>query len=162
MVSTVPGGTITEVLDWVGDDPARAQAALDAERDGANRSTLISQLESIAKEANMSEQTTTESAEETELAPGPEQPTEVELYPGDSGTLVGPVAVRDTDVEADDITVDVDVDQAIEAEQVESVQGIGGSNGAVLVINGNAYAFNAQMVGAVKQAVDRAVVGLAL
>ena len=41
----VPEGTATEVLDWVGDDPDRAQQALDAERAGKNRSTLISQLE---------------------------------------------------------------------------------------------------------------------
>jgi hypothetical protein len=152
-----PEGTIAEVLAWVGNDPERAQAALDAEYDGANRSTLITQLEAIAaKEASMSTEP------ETDEAPAPEPSVEIELYPGDSGTVVGPVSVRDADVEAEDITIDIDVDQAIDAEQVESVQGISATNGAVLVLNGTAYAFNAQMVGAIKQAVDQAVVGLAL
>lgn len=44
---TVPRGTMQDVLDWVGNDPGRAQEALDAERAGQNRSTLISQLEAI-------------------------------------------------------------------------------------------------------------------
>jgi hypothetical protein len=43
----VPSGTIDEVLGWVGDDHDRAQRALDAERAGQNRSTLITQLEAI-------------------------------------------------------------------------------------------------------------------
>lgn len=43
----VPQGTMQDVLNWVGDDPGRAQEALDAERAGQNRSTLISQLEAI-------------------------------------------------------------------------------------------------------------------
>jgi hypothetical protein len=43
--SDVPDGTINEVLDWVGDDPDKAQRALDVERTGQNRSSLISQLE---------------------------------------------------------------------------------------------------------------------
>jgi hypothetical protein len=41
----VPDGTISEVLDWVGDDSERAQRALDVERTGQNRSSLVSQLE---------------------------------------------------------------------------------------------------------------------
>jgi len=45
--SEVPDGTAQEVMGWVGDDPARAQAALDKERAGQNRSTLISQLEAV-------------------------------------------------------------------------------------------------------------------
>lgn len=43
----VPKGTVHEVLDWVGDDKDRAQAALDAEKEGAERVTLISALEEI-------------------------------------------------------------------------------------------------------------------
>lgn len=43
-----PDGTKDDVLDWVGDDPDRAQQALDAERDGQNRSTLIAELEKRA------------------------------------------------------------------------------------------------------------------
>jgi hypothetical protein len=41
----VPEGTVQEVLDWVGDDQARAQQALDAERQGPNRSSLTAELE---------------------------------------------------------------------------------------------------------------------
>lgn len=41
----VPDGTVNEVLDWVGDDSERAQRALDVERTGQNRSSLVSQLE---------------------------------------------------------------------------------------------------------------------
>lgn len=44
---TVPRGTVHEVLDWVGTDKARAQKALDAEKDGAERVTLISALEDV-------------------------------------------------------------------------------------------------------------------
>lgn len=43
----VPEGTANEIMDWVGDDPERAQRALDAETapGGRNRSTLIAKLE---------------------------------------------------------------------------------------------------------------------
>jgi hypothetical protein len=41
----VPQGTIADVQDWVGDDPDRAQQALDAERAGQNRATLVAWLE---------------------------------------------------------------------------------------------------------------------
>lgn len=40
--------TVDDVLAAVGDDPVKAQAALDAERDGKNRKTLITALERIA------------------------------------------------------------------------------------------------------------------
>jgi hypothetical protein len=43
--SDVPDGTIGEVLDWVGDDPDKADRALQVERTGQNRSSLISELE---------------------------------------------------------------------------------------------------------------------
>lgn len=42
-----PSGTVDEVLGWVGDDHERAQKALSAERDGPNRSSLITKLEAI-------------------------------------------------------------------------------------------------------------------
>jgi hypothetical protein len=42
-----PTGTVAEVLAWVGDDPRRAQLALEAEQAGQQRSTLIAQLERI-------------------------------------------------------------------------------------------------------------------
>lgn len=45
------GLTVAEVLDAVGDDPAKAAAALTAERDGKNRTSLIRALEAIASSA---------------------------------------------------------------------------------------------------------------
>lgn len=45
--SDVPSGTVREVLEWVGDDQDRAEQALAAEKEGAKRSTLISELEDI-------------------------------------------------------------------------------------------------------------------
>jgi hypothetical protein len=36
------------VLAWVGDDPARARAALEAERAGRQRTTLVAELERLA------------------------------------------------------------------------------------------------------------------
>jgi hypothetical protein len=44
----VPEGTRTQVLKWVGDDPERARRALQAEREGQQRSTLIAELERLA------------------------------------------------------------------------------------------------------------------
>ena len=43
----VPEGSVKEVLRWVGDDADKAKAAIDAEKKGDNRSTLISKLEAI-------------------------------------------------------------------------------------------------------------------
>lgn len=44
---SVPEGSIKEVLGWVGEDATRAQAALDAETAGENRTSLISKLNTI-------------------------------------------------------------------------------------------------------------------
>lgn len=41
----VPDGSVNEVLDWVGDDHERAQRALQVERSGQNRTTLVTELE---------------------------------------------------------------------------------------------------------------------
>lgn len=46
----VPAGTVGETLDWVGSDPDRAQKALDAEKSGHKRKTLITKLEEIIAE----------------------------------------------------------------------------------------------------------------
>lgn len=43
----VPEGSVKKVLDWVADDATKAQAALDAEIAGENRSSLISKLNAI-------------------------------------------------------------------------------------------------------------------
>lgn len=44
---TVPEGSVKEVLAWVGEDPTKAQAALDAETAGEGRKTLIKELNVI-------------------------------------------------------------------------------------------------------------------
>ena len=43
----VLSGTVVEVLAWVGGDKNRAQAALDTEKEGAERVTLIHALEDL-------------------------------------------------------------------------------------------------------------------
>lgn len=44
-----PGMSVPSALEWVGNDPARAQTALDAETapGGRNRATLIARLETV-------------------------------------------------------------------------------------------------------------------
>lgn len=46
----VPAGNMDVVLAWVGDDPARAEAAREAEREGKGRTTLIEALDKITAE----------------------------------------------------------------------------------------------------------------
>lgn len=46
--SEVPSGSADTVMAWVGDDPERARQALEAERAGQQRTTLIAKLEAIA------------------------------------------------------------------------------------------------------------------
>lgn len=41
---SVPDGSVAEVIAWVGDDDRRRQAALNAERAGKNRTTLLRAL----------------------------------------------------------------------------------------------------------------------
>ena len=41
---TVPSGTVDEILAWAGDDPARREAALEAEQAGKNRVSLVKAL----------------------------------------------------------------------------------------------------------------------
>jgi hypothetical protein len=43
-----PNGTISEILEWVGGSPERAQIALAAEEAGQNRKNLVRQLRNIA------------------------------------------------------------------------------------------------------------------
>jgi hypothetical protein len=174
---TVPEGTVQDVLDWVGDDPGRAQEALDAERVGQQRSTLISQLEAICprEDRTVTDTATATSADERlpaegdeeALAPGPEQPVDVIIDPAAEGTAVGPVHVRDADVEVEDVALnedpEVDAEESIpESIQVETMQAAGSHAGLLLVLNGQAFAFNDQMVATLKQVCDKAVAGLVL
>lgn len=46
-VDDVPTGTIDSILTWVGNDADKADRALEKEREGQNRSSLITQLEAI-------------------------------------------------------------------------------------------------------------------
>lgn len=46
-VEAAPEGSIKEVLAWVGTDATRAQTALDAEKAGEKRVSLISKLEAL-------------------------------------------------------------------------------------------------------------------
>ena len=111
--------------------------------------------------------------EDTGLAPGPEQPQEVEIRATDNGTVMFGVAVRDEDVDADvdeqflagrqgPAPEDRDEGEPITGDQVEFLTGAADGHGLVLVVNGAAFAFNKQMVGALKNIVDKTVVGLAL
>ena len=43
----VPAGNVSEVLDWVGEDQERAKLALEAEKAGHNRKTLVKQLKEL-------------------------------------------------------------------------------------------------------------------
>jgi hypothetical protein len=49
-VPSLADGTVTQVLDAVGDDPVRAAAALEAERAGKRRTTLVERLSEIANQ----------------------------------------------------------------------------------------------------------------
>lgn len=48
---TVPEGSAAKVLEWVGDDRTRAQAALDAEKRGDKRTTLTKKLKDILEKS---------------------------------------------------------------------------------------------------------------
>lgn len=151
----VPEGTAAEVLAWVGSDPARAQAALDVEYYGQNRSTLIAKLETIAsKEAPAVSDTTTTEPEEVDAppegnAPGPEQPSGDDLVVDllDNATVIGPRNTRTPDVVIPENNYDSLRDEAIEAGEEEALVDAGGveffqlaSNNGVVVIRFNQFA----------------------
>lgn len=154
----VPDGTVQEVLDWVGDDPARAEQALEAERLGAGRSTLITRLEAIASPTQEdTAMTETETVEETEELAGPEQPKEI-LIEEEDVTWSAPPAARDADVEVGEQEL-----IPSDAIQVELLAAAGAPQGFILVLNGSdAYAFTPQMTATLKTVVDRAVSGVVL
>lgn len=154
---TVPQGTVAEILDWVADDPVRAQEALDAEYSGAGRSTLITQLEAIAtKEANPV--TDPIAPEDTGLAPAAVPPDEVLIYPDDLGVTVGPVHLADDAVEQVTPTIQVTGDgEPIDGEQVEYLQAAAATNGMALALNGVNYLLNPHLVAVLKGVVERAV-----
>jgi hypothetical protein len=187
---TVPTGTVQDVLDWVGDDPERAQEALVAERDGQNRSTLVSQLESISCGGDddetgtgpMTASTTdaSTSGETPETAGGinetPDDDEDGELWPpvpdlvidaNDQGVHFTTIHLRDSEVEVPegaDLRPDPDGDdeQPIEADEVEFFQLAGNTRGIILAINGTGFAFGQNMVAALKGALEQGIAGMSL
>jgi hypothetical protein len=148
---TVPIGTVAEMLDWVGDDPDRADLALQAEYTGQQRSTLIAQLEAIAtKEATTMTDSTTE---EVELAPGPEPP-DVFVDPEDTSTTVLNTVTAHSEVEVEDVPSDGAI--------VESIGGAVAPHGFVLVLNGEAFVFSPQLTASLQMTVNSAIAGVAL
>jgi hypothetical protein len=83
------------------------------------------------------------------------------------GTVVGPIHVRDGDVEVPpdaDLTPQPGRDGAepkgIPAQQVEFFQAVSATNGIVLALNGTAFVFNPQLAATLKGALDKMVAGL--
>jgi hypothetical protein len=166
VANDVPEGTVSDVLAWVGEDPGRAQAALDHERQDQGRSTLITRLEAIASEEQENPDVTEPLATEDEQAPAPEQPAEVNIDSSAEGTVVGPIHVRDGGVEVPpdaDLTPQPGRDgetRAIPAQQVEFFQAVSATNGVVLALNGTAFVFNPELAATLKGALDKMVAGL--
>jgi hypothetical protein len=158
-MTDVPDGTVQDVLDWVGDDPGRAQAALDAEQAGAQRSTLITRLEALA--------VTDSPAGASDATAPTDDPPEIILTPG-LGTEISPVFLRDADVEPEgDLREDVgDGDgetKPIEVELVEFFQTVRSQVGFAVAFNaGPTYAFTPQLLAALKGEVDKALAGVVL
>lgn len=168
---TVPDGTAQDVLAWVDNDPARAQEALDYETCQATpRSTLVSKLETIAsKEDTAVSETATPTTKDPETpeevdpnappegnAPGPEPPSGEDLSVDlvDRATVVGPVNMRDPDLDRPDDTYDIvanearaddDVEESpVDASAVEYFQ-LASNNGVVVLrFDGNAVLLDTQ------------------
>jgi hypothetical protein len=103
------------------------------------------------------------------LAPAPVQPEDVAIYAGEHGVTILPINVDGPTPKIEprevDLTPDPNAapeDTLIGGEQVDILTGAIASQGVALSLNGHVYLFNAQMVSALKQAVDKGVVGLAL
>lgn len=153
--------TVQEVLDQVGDDPQAARDALSEERAGANRSTLIAQLEAIAsKEDDVPESTETDDG--VELAPEPGLPEDIEIFPGDAGTTIFAPVLRTPDDEIEHPIVAPAPDEEdvpVGGEIVGSLQGASTTRAFALALNGTVYLFDDGMLGALRAAVNQAVVG---
>ena len=109
-------------------------------------------------------------AEQEELAP--EQPEEVVIDANDKGLSVTPLTVRGgdpNDVDVEPLLPEPEVEERdegetlpVENELVVSLAAVSNTSALILAINGTAYGFDKNMVAALKQAVDKAVIGLAL
>jgi hypothetical protein len=148
-MTDVPDGTVQDVLDWVGDDPGRAQAALDAEQAGAQRSTLITRLEALAVTDPIIEE--------------PEE-SEIIMIPG-LGTEISAVFVRDADVEPKgDLRDEPDRELPIPLAPVETFQTVRSQHGFAVQFNGDgaAFVFTPQLLATLKGEVDKALAGVVL
>lgn len=170
-VADVPAGTAAEVKHWMGSDPARARAVINAEEaSGTPRVTLIAAAEAVIassiREEAVSESTAPPTAPEAEEGPAfaelePKQEPGISLSLADASTDAYPVEVLTDDVDraAVDVTADFDPDadpEPIDAEPVTSLQLVAGTPGAVLVINGSPYSFDANGVSTLNRLVNRA------
>jgi hypothetical protein len=178
-MTDVPEGTVQEVLDWVGDDPTRAASALDAERNGQQRSTLMTKLEAIASGGG-TDVTETEAPDNTlPEVDGPnvdpddfsydEQHVDVVIDLRDEGVVIGPLSARDNNVEVTDdddlrkvLAASEEDEVLVDSEQVEFFQFVGGPHGLVISLNGTMFALTPQVLAAFKRGVDSAVVGTTL
>jgi hypothetical protein len=116
-------------------------------------------LEAIASAAQPQEAEVSETQYDA-----PEQPTTIVLDANDEGTVIGPVHVRDADVNvvAEEVDIAITSDDDIAGDQVEYLQVVGATNGVVLALNGTPFSFSPQMAASLKTAFDKAVAGLSL
>src|SRR4051812_11427115 len=141
LMSDVPDGTVQEVLDWVGDDLARANAAYQVEVGGAGRTTLINRLEAIASTPPEEEPVPDENNDEIGAIP----PPDLVLDTTANDTTVSVVYRADDDVEVPDHD-DLNQVEIIEADPVDYFQVAGSPKGAVFSFNGAAYVLTASQV----------------
>jgi|SRR5882672_8566638 len=143
----VPEGIATVVLDWVAEDPARAQAALDAEYMAPTpRSTLIAKLQSIAAKPAQEEAMTETPVEEQ---PAPEVP-EPAVDLADNATHVGPRNQRTAEIEVPEDAFDTVAAQAkaddeeapVEAEPVDYFQLASNQSGVALRVDDSVHLFD--------------------
>ena len=173
MAEQVPQGTVADTIAWMGTDPDRAQAVLDAEQAGQQRSTLIAAAEQVADntpaEADVSEETTT--TEEPEVESEAQGMSFDDLEPKAPGASLSPVGadvsaveVFDPDVDPADVNITAGIDYeaedvgAFEGEPVTSLQTAGGAGGAVVAVNGTSYLFTASQLGTLARQITRASV----
>lgn len=174
MPDQVPDGTAQDVLDWVGNDPGRAQDALDYETcQPTPRTTLVSKLETIAAKPAQEDSTVSETqtaepveGEEVELAPAPEPPKieDMEFNPRDNAVFVGPANVANPDVEIPDDSYDklaaVPDDEDVEpvtGTPVEFFQVLGSSGAVVLRFDGATVALDANQAIALTKDLKQAL-----
>src|SRR3954464_4326699 len=153
-MSDVPDDLMSEVLEWVGDGSARAQAAYDVEVGDAQRTTLLDKLDAIRSEEAPEVTDEREVVDET-------PPPDLTLDTTADDTHVGAVHLAHPDVDVPDYD-DLSKVETIEADPVDYFQVAGSPRGAVFSFNGAAYVLEATQVASFKAALDTAIAGLTL